>query len=46
MQRLQERHGTTTLVDDAYSPFYDRRYSRPQLILQPALPPLRSNAFG
>ena len=46
MQRLQERHGTKTLVDDAYSPFYDRRYSRPHLVLQPSLPTPRRNAFG
>ena len=46
MLRLQERHGTKTLVDDAYSPFYDRRYSRPHLIVQPALPQPRVNAFG
>ena len=46
MQRLQERHGTKTLVDDAYSPLYDRRYSRPNLVPQPALPASRRNAFG
>ena len=45
-QRLQERHGTKTLVDDAFSPFYDRRYSRPHLILQPSLPLPRRNLFG
>lgn len=44
--RLQERHGTRTLIDDAYSPFYDRRYARPHLIVPTALPSARPNAFA
>jgi O-antigen biosynthesis protein len=35
---LQARHGTTTLIDDAYSPFYDRRYSDPTIVTPDALP--------
>jgi GT2 family glycosyltransferase len=44
--RLQERHGTQTCIDDAYSPFYDRRYSTPHLVLPKALPELRPNRFS
>ena len=44
--RLQERHGTKTLIDDAYSPFYDRRYSQPRLISPPELPEPRINAIA
>ena len=44
--RLQERHATATLVDEAYSPFYDRRYSRPHLMLPDALPAARRGSFG
>ncbi len=43
--RLQERHGTADFLDDAYSPFFDRRYSKPHLIIPPALPPTRANLF-
>ena len=43
--RLQERHGTKTLLDEAYSPFYDRRYSRPYLILPDDLPEARRGSF-
>ena len=44
--RLQERHATRTIVDEAYSPFYDRRYSRPHLVLPDALPDARRGSFG
>lgn len=44
--RLQERHGTKTLIDDAYSPFYDRRYSRPHLIVPTVTARPRANAFA
>jgi GT2 family glycosyltransferase len=44
--RLQERHGTAGYIDDAYSPFYDRRYSVPHLIVPPVLPSLRLNFFS
>ena len=44
--RLQERHGTKTLIDDAYSPLYDRRYAQPHLREPSTLPPPRPNAFA
>jgi GT2 family glycosyltransferase len=44
--RLQERHGTADYLDDAYSPFFDRRYSKPHLIIPPALPAPRANVFS
>jgi GT2 family glycosyltransferase len=44
--RLQERHGTADYLDDAYSPFFDRRYSKPHLIIPPALPVPRANVFS
>ena len=44
--RLQERHATRTVIDEAYSPFYDRRYSRPHLILPVDLPDARPASFG
>ncbi len=44
--RLQERHATGTIVDEAYSPFYDRRYSRPHLVLPDVLPEARNSSFG
>ena len=44
--RLQERHATKTIIDEAYSPFYDRRYSRPHLMLPDALPAARRGSFG
>ncbi len=44
--RLQDRHGTMSFIDPAYSPFYDRRYSRPHLITPPMLPSPRRNRFG
>ena len=43
MERLQQRHGTQTLLDDAFSPFYDRRYSLPTIIVPDELPALRPN---
>ena len=46
MGRLKERHGTPTFIDEAFSPFYDRRYSRPTLILPPELPQARVNTLG
>ena len=46
MARLQERHGTRTLLDDAFSPFYDRRYSYPTIIVPDTLPTPRPNRFG
>ena len=46
MARLQARHATRTIVDEAYSPFYDRRYSRPHLVLPDALPEARRGSFG
>ena len=45
MARLQARHGTQTMIDDAYSPFYDRRESRPYIIAPDALPALRPNVL-
>ena len=44
--RLQERHATKTIVDEAYSPFYDRRYSKPHLIVPESLPEARPGHFG
>ena len=46
MDRLKSRHGTATFIDEAFSPFYDRRYSRPHLILPPELPVARANTLG
>ena len=46
MGRLKARHGTETFIDEAFSPFYDRRYSRPHLILPDALPASRINTLG
>lgn len=46
MARLQARHGTETYIDDAYSPFYDRGYSKPHLALPKALPSTRPNGFS
>ena len=46
MGRLKERHGTETSLDEAFSPFYDRRYSRPHLALPEALPEIRINSLG
>ena len=46
MARLQERHGTRTLLDDAFSPFYDRRYSYPTIIVPDTLPQPRPSRFG
>ncbi len=43
--RLQERHTTKTMVDEAYSPFYDRRYSKPHLIVPDTLPEARRSSF-
>ena len=44
--RLQDRHGTKTLIDEAYSPFYDRRYSQPHLTLPTDLPIPRRNMLS
>ena len=44
--RLQERHGTVDFIDDAYSPFYDRRSSSPFIVIPETLPALRPNRFG
>ena len=44
--RLQERHGTKTLVDDAFSPFYDRRYPLATIVNPDVLPPTRPNRWG
>ncbi|WP_158812116.1 glycosyltransferase family 2 protein [Beijerinckia sp. L45] len=44
--RLRARHGTATYIDDAYSPYYDRRYSKPHLALPTTLPSLRPNRFS
>ena len=44
--RLQQRHATETYVDPAYSPFYDRRYSRPHLVMPQDLPNPRRNGFS
>jgi len=46
MTRLQERHGTRTYLDDAFSPFYDRRYSYPTIVVPDELPAPRPNRFG
>ncbi len=43
--RLQERHRTTTFIDDAYSPFFDRRYSEPTIVVPDVLPALRPSHF-
>ncbi len=43
---LQERHGTADLIDDAYSPFYDRRDSVPSIVVPETLPASRPNRFG
>ena len=45
-ERLRERHGTADFIDDAYSPFFDRRNSRPSIVIPDALPALRPNRFG
>lgn len=45
MARLKARHGTSTMVDDAYSPLYDRRDSRPHVRVPDELPALRPNVF-
>ena len=44
--RLQDRHGTSDFIDDAYSPFYDRRHSHPFITIPDVLPALRPNRFG
>ena len=44
--RLQERHGTADFIDDAYSPFYDRRSSSPFIVIPETLPALRPNRFS
>ncbi len=44
-ERLQRRHGTKGLVDDAYHPFLDRRHSKPRVTIVTDLPPLRPNIF-
>lgn len=43
--RLQAIHGTDTLIDDAFSPFYDRKESRPTLFVPDGLPALRPNVL-
>jgi GT2 family glycosyltransferase len=45
-ERLRERHGTTTFVDDAFSPFYDRVASVAIIKIPDALPAPRPNLFG
>ncbi len=45
-ERLRERHQTRTIIDDAYSPFYDRRGSTAVIKVPDALPALRPNLFG
>ena len=45
MKRLRDRHQTATIVDESFSPFYDRRYSRPHLALTGALPAARTNTL-
>ena len=44
--RFQARHGTTDFIDDAYSPFFDRRSSSPFIVIPEALPAARPNRFG
>ena len=44
--RLQDKHGTATYIDDAYSPLFDRRYARATLIVPDGLQRARPNAFG
>ena len=44
--RLQARHGTAGFIDDAYSPFFDRRGSSPFIVVPEALPAPRPNRFG
>ncbi len=44
-ERLRERHKTSTIVDDAYSPFYDRHASRPLVKIPDVIPALRPNVF-
>ena len=45
MARLQQLHGTITLLDDAFSPFYDRRYSYPTVIIPEKMPQPRRSQF-
>ena len=45
MKRLRDRHHTATIIDESFSPFYDRRYSRPHLALTGALPLPRTNTL-
>ena len=44
--RLQELHGTAGFIDDAYSPFYDRRFTCSTVTIPDALPTTRPNQFG
>ena len=44
--RLQQRHGTVALIDDAFSPFYDRRYSRPTIATLEQFPTPRPNRLS
>lgn len=46
MDRLKARHGTEAIVDEAFSPFYDRRYSKPHLVVPDALQAPRRNALA
>lgn len=45
-ERLQKRHGTQNYLDDAYSPFFDKRYSKPNIMIPNSLPALRPNTFA
>ncbi len=45
MGRLRERHHTATIIDESFSPFYDRRYSQPHLAMTGALPEARPNTL-
>ena len=45
-ERLRERHQTETVVDDAFSPLYDRRYSTAVIKAPEAIPAPRPNLFG
>lgn len=44
-ERLRDRHQTRTIVDDAYSPFYDRRTSTAVITVPESIPAPRPNLF-
>ncbi len=44
--KLQERHGTRTLIDQAFSPFYDRRSAQTRLRVPSELPVARPDTLA